>query len=70
MNELGRFLVVVGLMIAAIGVLIWAGSGRGWFGQLPGDLHVERWNFKFYLPIATCLLISIILSLVLWLFRK
>ncbi len=70
MNDLGKMLVIVGLAIAAVGVLIWSGIGKGWFGRLPGDIHVQRENFSFHFPLVTCLVISAVLTLVLWLFRK
>ena len=70
MNELGKMLVVVGLVIAVVGALLWAGVGKGWLGRLPGDIHYTRNNFTFHFPIVTCLLLSLLLSLVLWLFRK
>ena len=72
MNEPGKMLFIIGLMIAAVGLLIWMGFGRGWFGRLPGDLHYTntRGNFSFYFPIVSCLLISAILTVLLWLFRK
>ena len=72
MPELGKTLVVVGLLIAAVGALLWSGVGRGWSGHLPGDIHYTnpKGNFSFHFPIITCLLVSLILTLVLWLFRK
>ena len=70
MNDLGKFLVIIGLLIAAVGLLILSGFGRGWLGRLPGDIHYSRDNFSFHFPIVTCLLLSLLLSLVLWLFRK
>ena len=70
MNELGRLLVIVGLVIAGIGLLLWSGFGRGWFGQLPGDLHVQRGQFSFHFPVVTCLVISVVLTLLMWLFRR
>ena len=70
MNEFGKMLVLLGLAIAAIGALFWSGFGRGWLGRLPGDINYSRNNFSFHFPIVTCLLISVILSLLLWLFRK
>jgi hypothetical protein len=70
MPEIGKGLVIVGLVIAGIGLLIWAGVGRGWFGQLPGDVNVSRGNFSFHFPIVTCLVISAILTFLLWLFRR
>jgi hypothetical protein len=69
MNELGKFLVVAGLLMAAAGALLWSGFGRGWLGRLPGDIHYSRGNFSFSFPIVTCLLASAILTLLLWLFR-
>jgi len=70
MNDLGKFLVIAGVLIAAIGALIWSGLGRGWIGRLPGDIHYKGDNFSFHFPIVTCLLLSLILSLILWLFKK
>jgi len=70
MNDLGKFLVIVGVVIAGIGLLLWSGIGKGWFGRLPGDIHYTKGNFSFYFPVVTCMLLSLVLSLVLWLFRK
>ena len=69
-NELGKFLVIVGLIVIGVGLLLWSGFGKGWFGRLPGDIHYTRGNFTFYFPLATCLLVSLILTVILWLFRK
>jgi len=70
MNEPGKILFIFGLMTAAVGLLIWTGFGRGWLGRLPGDIHYTKGNFSFYFPIVTCLLLSAILTVLLWLFRK
>ena len=70
MNELGKLLVIVGLGIAVVGVLLWTGFGKGWLGRLPGDIHYTRDNFSFHFPIVTCLLVSALLTIILWLFRK
>ena len=70
MNDLGKLLVILGLVIAAVGALLWTGFGKGWLGRLPGDIHYTRGNFSFYFPIVTCLLLSLLLTLLLWLFRK
>lgn len=72
MSDLGKLLVIVGLLIVAVGVLLWSGLGRGWLGRLPGDIHYTnpRGNFVFYFPIVTCLILSLLLTLLLWLFRK
>jgi len=69
MPDLGKFLVAAGLAIAAVGAVIWSGLGRPWFGRLPGDIHFRRGNTEFYFPIVTCVLVSLALSLLLWLFR-
>jgi hypothetical protein len=71
-NELGKLLVIAGLAVAAIGALIWSGVGREWLGRLPGDIHFtnQKGTFSFYFPIITCLLISAVLTLLLWIFRK
>jgi uncharacterized protein HemY len=63
----GQFLVVVGLLIAALGAAMWAGVP---LGRLPGDIVIRRDGFTLYLPIATCVLISVVLTLVGWLFRR
>ncbi len=70
MNELGKFLVISGLTVAAVGALLWMGFGKGWLGRLPGDINVSRENFSFHFPIVTCLIISLLLTLLMWLFRK
>lgn len=70
MTEIGKILVAVGLVTAAIGALLWVGVGRNWFGQLPGDIHYSRGNFSFHFPVITCVLISVILTILLWLFRR
>lgn len=70
MNELGKFLVIAGLLLAALGALLWSGIGKGWLGRLPGDLHYTRGNFSFHFPIVTCLILSALLTIILWFFRK
>jgi len=70
MNELGKFLVVIGSVIVVAGLLLWSGVGRGWLGRLPGDIHYTKGNGSFYFPITTCLLLSLLLSFILWLLRK
>jgi hypothetical protein len=70
MNELGKMLVIAGLAIAVIGALLWSGFGRGWLGRMPGDINYSKDNVSFHFPIVTCLLVSAILTLLLWLFRK
>lgn len=70
MNELGKILVIAGLAIAGIGALVWSGFGKGWFGRLPGDINLSRDQYSFHFPIVTCLIISGVLTLLMWLFRR
>ncbi|MCX7887085.1 MAG: DUF2905 domain-containing protein [Verrucomicrobiae bacterium] len=71
MTEFGKTLVVIGLGLAVVGGILWLASGCNLpLGRLPGDVRVERPNFRFYFPITTCLLLSVILTLILWLLRK
>lgn len=70
MADLGKLLVVVGLLMAAAGVFIWTGIGRNWLGKLPGDIQYHRGNFSFYFPLATSILVSLLLTLIFWLIRK
>jgi hypothetical protein len=64
-----RTLIVVGLLIAAVG-LFWPWIARLGLGRLPGDIRVEGEHGGFYFPVVTCIVISIVLSLVLWLLRR
>ena len=68
--ELGKFLVILGAVIVFLGLLLWSGVGTGWLGRLPGDIRIERGKSAFYFPIVTCIIISIVLSLVFSLFRR
>jgi hypothetical protein len=68
MSELGKFLVVLGTVIAVAGLLLWSRLGRSWIGRLRGDIHFRRGNLLISFPLVTCLLISIVLSLLAWLF--
>jgi hypothetical protein len=70
MPGLGRTLIIVGLFIAAIGVILSLVGKIPWLGRLPGDIYVKRENFTFYFPLATSILISLVLTLLLWLLRK
>lgn len=66
----GKLLIVIGLLLTAIGVYLTLGGRLPPFGRLPGDLRFERDGFGFYFPLATSLLLSLLLSLLFWLFRK
>ncbi|HEY1545138.1 MAG TPA: DUF2905 domain-containing protein [Xanthobacteraceae bacterium] len=66
---MSRFLIVLGLTIVAIGVL-WPYLSRIGLGRLPGDIAIQRGSFTFYFPLVTCIVISVLLSAVLWLFNR
>ncbi|MEJ8803331.1 DUF2905 domain-containing protein [Pontibacter sp. H249] len=69
--QAGKILVIVGAVIIVIGLVVWlAGDKFSWFGNLPGDIRVERKNMRFYAPITSMILLSILLSLLLWVIRK
>jgi len=70
MSELGRFLIVIGAILALVGVVLWLSPKIPWLGHLPGDIVIKREKFTFYFPLGTSILISIILTLILYLFRK
>ena len=64
-----RFLLILGLAIVVLG-LAWPWLARLGLGHLPGDIHVEREGWSFHFPLTTSVLVSLVLSLVLWLFRR
>jgi len=70
MGEVGKFLVIIGVVIAVIGLVFWGGFAPKWLGRLPGDIRIERGNSAFYFPIVTCIILSILLSLLLSIFRR
>ena len=70
MPEVGKLLVVIGAVIVLLGLALWSGVGAGWLGRLPGDIRIERQHSTFYFPIVTCIVLSIVLSLLFSLFRR
>lgn len=70
MQEIGKLLAIVGGLILLLGLALWSGFGAGWLGRLPGDIRIEREHSAFYFPIVTCIIISIVVSLILSLFRR
>lgn len=70
MHELGKLLVVLGLALAVVGAVLWKTGGLGGLGRLPGDIFVQRGNSTFVFPIVTCLIISALLTLVMWLLHR
>jgi hypothetical protein len=73
MASLGKALIIIGLLIAALGLLVWSGGSIplvSRLGRLPGDIYIRRDNFTFYLPITTCIVLSIVISLLIGLLRR
>jgi hypothetical protein len=75
LSSLGKWIVFVGLGVAALGLVLWLAGASGLpFGSLPGDIRVERPRFSFHFPLVTCIVLSIVLTLilniVLWFFRR
>ena len=66
---MSRFLIVLGLVILALG-LLWPILTRLGLGRLPGDIVIQRGNFSFYFPLVTCIIVSVLLSVVFWLFNR
>jgi Protein of unknown function (DUF2905) len=73
MAALGKTLAIVGLLVALLGLFIWAGGsipGLFRLGRLPGDVHIRSANFSLYFPITTCIILSIVISLIITLLRR
>lgn len=68
MPEVGKLLFVLGVTIALLGLLLW--FGRWPLGRLPGDIFVEKEHFRFYFPLVTSLLLSLLLTALLWFLRR
>lgn len=69
MADTGRFLIVIGLALAVVGAALW-GLARIGFRGLPGDIRYESEHVRIYFPIVTCLLLSVLLSAVLWFLQR
>ena len=70
LHGLGKLLILFGCMLTLIGVLVLFVGKLPWLGRLPGDILIERKNFSFYFPLATSILISLVLSAVVWLLSR
>jgi uncharacterized protein involved in cysteine biosynthesis len=70
-QEIGKLAVIVGVILVVLGILFWRfPMWFGWLGHLPGDISIRKGNFGFYFPLATCILISILLTIVTWILRR
>ena len=70
MGGLGRSLIVAGLVLVVVGLVVSFAGRIPWLGKLPGDFTFRSGGVTIYLPLATCLLLSVAVSLLLWLFRR
>ncbi len=66
----GKLLILLGVLMIVVGLFLWLGDRIPWVGRLPGDILIKREKFTFYFPIVTCILISLILTIVFSIFRK
>lgn len=70
MGGFGKLLIVIGILLIFIGILLSFSGKIPFLGKLPGDIYIKKDNFSFFFPITTCIIISIIISLILQLFKK
>ena len=70
MAGIGKTLIYLGLLLVIVGGVFSLAGKLPWLGHLPGDITIQRERFTFYFPLATCILISLIISLVLYFFRR
>ena len=70
MNDIGKTLIVLGLLIALAGLVVLFVGRVPWIGRLPGDINVQRGNWSFYFPLGTSILLSLLLTLLFWLFGR
>ena len=70
MNKYGNMIILIGLIIIVIGVLIRFTPLARYIGKLPGDIRIEKENFRFYFPITTLILLSFIINLLIRIFKK
>jgi Protein of unknown function (DUF2905) len=70
LSDLGRMLIVAGIVIAVVGVVLVFAGRVPWLGRLPGDIHIERGSWSFHFPIVTSLLLSVVLTLIFYLIGR
>jgi len=62
-RELGKFIMIIGVVASLVGLVLWSGFAPKWLGRLPGDIRIEREHSSFYFPIVTCIVVSVVSSL-------
>ncbi|MGQ9619711.1 MAG: DUF2905 domain-containing protein [Bacteroidales bacterium] len=71
MPQTGKILVIAGIILVVIGLILWLGGSKlTWIGHLPGDIRIEKENIRFYFPITTMIIVSLLFSFILWILRK
>ncbi len=70
MHDLGKMLCILGIVLAVVGAILWKTGGLFGLGKLPGDIFIQKGNTTFSFPIVTCIIISLVLTLLSWLFRR
>jgi len=70
MRDVGKLVAVAGVIITLVGLVMWGGFAPKWLGRLPGDIRIEREHSAFYFPIVTCIILSILLSVLFSIFRR
>jgi hypothetical protein len=70
MIEFGKILITFGIVLLVVGIIFVFGARIPWLGHLPGDIYIQRERFTFYFPLVTCLIISVVISLVLYFLRR
>lgn len=68
--NLGKLLLFLGLALLVLGLIFILGAKVPWLGKLPGDIYIQRKNFSLYFPLTTCILLSLIVTLIFWLFAR
>jgi hypothetical protein len=68
--DFGKTLIIAGIVLLLVGLLLSFAGSIPWLGRLPGDIHIKRDGFQFYFPVVTCILISLLLTAILTLFRR
>jgi hypothetical protein len=71
MQQAGKYIIILGVVIVIIGLIVLLfGNKLSWFGNLPGDISIKKENFRFYFPVTSMIIISVVLSFLLWIFSK
>ncbi len=70
MGGIGKILIITGIILIVIGIILNISGKIPFIGRLPGDIYIKKDNFSFYFPITTCIIISIVLTLIFSIFKK